>query len=339
MKREEDIGQERFEDEGLLFLSLRPKNLSDYIGQKEMIGNLAISLEAAKVRGEPLDHIVFYGPPGLGKTTLAHIIAYEMGVKITTTSGPSLERAGDLVGILTNLQEGDILFIDEIHRLPRVVEEFLYPAMEDFRIDFVIDKGPYAKTINFNLKHFTLIGATTRAGLITAPLRERFGIFYHLDFYEDEDLAEIIKRSSKILDIEIDDKGAFEIGRRSRGTPRIANRLLKRVRDYAQIQAEGVITEEVAISALKTLKIDELGLSQTDRRLLEVIIIHYDGGPVGINALAATMHEESETIVEMVEPYLLKIGFLKRTSRGRVASKHAYFHLGFAQESDIQKKS
>lgn len=327
--REKIISQKRFEDESLLFLSLRPARLKDYIGQRAVIKNLAISLEAAKSRGEPIEHILLYGPPGLGKTTLAHIIAHEMGAKITTTSGPGLERAGDLVGILTNLEEGDILFIDEIHRLPRIVEEFLYPAMEDFRIDFVIDKGPYAKTINFNLNHFTLIGATTRAGLITAPLRERFGIFYHLDFYEDEDLVKIINRSCEILEIKIADEGALEIGRRSRGTPRIANRLLKRVRDYAQIKADGVITREVATSALQSLGIDELGLDQTDRKLLETIIIHYEGGPVGIQALSAILHEEKETIIDMIEPYLLKAGLLRRTPRGRAATKLAYSHLGF----------
>lgn len=333
MSKEQIISQEKLEDEGLLFLSLRPPRLKDYIGQKEVIKSLTISIEAAKNRGEPIEHILLYGPPGLGKTTLAHIIAHEMEGKITVTSGPSLERAGDLVGILTNLEQGDILFIDEIHRLPRVVEEFLYPAMEDFRIDFVIDKGPYAKTINFNLKQFTLIGATTRAGLITAPLRERFGIFYHLDFYEAKDLIKVIERSCEILDIKIDNEGAYEIAQRSRGTPRIANRLLKRVRDYAQVKADGNITREVAISALQSLAIDEMGLDRTDRKLLETTITHYDGGPVGIQALAAVLHEEPETIIDMIEPYLLKAGFLKRTSRGRVATKLAYSHLGLEKET------
>jgi Holliday junction DNA helicase RuvB len=273
------------------------------------------------------------GPPGLGKTTLAHIIASEMGGKIVATSGPAIERAGDLIGILTNLSNGDILFIDEIHRLSKVVEEFIYPAMENYQIDFVIDKGPYAKTIKFNLKHFTLVGATTRAGLLTAPLRGRFGIFYHLDFYEPEDLVKIIMRSSKLLNIKLDKDAALEIGKRSRGTPRVANRILRRVRDWAEVKADGAITKDVVDKALKSHGIDELGLDIIDRKVINVIYASYNGGPVGIESLASTLNEEPDTIVDVVEPYLLKIGYLKRTPRGRELTDLAYKHLGLKKET------
>lgn len=311
----------------VLNISLRPSALSEFIGQKEVVDNLKVSLEAARQRKEPLEHVLLCGPPGLGKTCLATIIAHEMGTKITATSGPAIERAGDLIGILTNLEAGDILFIDEIHRLSKVVEEFLYPAMENFQIDFVIDKGPYARTIKFNLKRFTLVGATTRSGLIGAPLRSRFGIIHHFDFYREEDLSSIVRRSASLLNIEINEAGAREISRRARGTPRIANRLLRRVRDYAQVKGHDGITCETAGQALFTLGIDEQGLDDIDRRVLKTIISHYQGGPVGIETLAATLNEEADTIVDTIEPYLLKAGFLKRTSRGREATLLARRHL------------
>jgi len=326
------LGQETDED-AIFNMSLRPRTVNDFVGQKEIIDNLLISIEAAKKREEPLEHVLFSGPPGLGKTTLAHIITNEMGAKITATSGPAIERAGDLIGILTNLQKGDVLFIDEIHRLSKVVEEFLYPAMESFQIDFVIDKGPYAKTIKFNLKHFTLIGATTRAGLLAAPLRGRFGIFYHLDFYEPQDLVKILKRSSQILKIKLDTESMLEIARRSRGTPRIANRLLRRVRDWAQVKAQGKINEEIVDKALSAQGIDKNGLDNLDRKVIEAIIDIFKGGPVGIEALAATLNEERDTIADIVEPYLLKIGFLKRTPRGRQVTALAYESLGSKRET------
>ena len=315
------------DEDVVLNISLRPSAFSEFIGQKDIVDNLKVSLTAAKQRQEPLEHILLCGPPGLGKTCLAYIIAHEMGAKITATSGPAIERAGDLIGILTNLEQGDILFIDEIHRLSKIVEEFLYPAMENYQIDFVIDKGPYARTIKFNLKTFTLVGATTRSGLIGAPLRSRFGIMHHFDFYKEEDLSTIIKRSAELLGIKIDDAGASEIARRSRGTPRIANRLLRRVRDYAQVKASNEITRDIADRALKNLGIDTLGLDDIDRRVLRTIISTYNGGPVGIETLAATLNEEADTIIDTIEPYLLKAGFLKRTSRGREATKLAYQHF------------
>ena len=308
--------------------SIRPGTIDEYIGQERVIENLRISIKAAMMRQEPLDHVLFYGPPGLGKTTLAKIIANEMGGKIISSSGPALEKAHDLVGILTNLGQGDIMFIDEIHRLNRVVEEFLYPAMEDFQIDFVIDKGPYAKTIKLDLKHFTLVGATTRKGLITAPLRDRFGIHHHLDFYTVEELEKIVFRASRILNVHIDDEGAREIARRSRGTPRIANRLLHRVRDYAQVKASGKITKDIADESLKLQGVDKMGLDMLDRAFLGVIIDVYNGGPVGIEAIAATLNEEKDTLEDTVEPFLLKIGFLLRTPSGRRASQMSYEHLG-----------
>lgn len=315
------------DEETVLNISLRPQKFEDFIGQEKVIENLKISLSAACKRDEVLEHIIFSGPPGLGKTTLAHIIGCELGSKITATSGPAIERAGDLIGILTNLGRGDILFIDEIHRVSKVVEEFLYPAMENFQIDFVIDKGPYAKTIKFNLKPFTLIGATTRTGLLSAPMRGRFGMMYHLDFYEPEDLISIIKRSTSILNVDMDEEGALEIARRSRGTPRIANRLLRRVRDYAEVKKDGRITMEVADEALWLQGIDKEGLDNMDRKILKTIIEVYKGGPVGIEALAATLNEEKDTISDVIEPFLLKIGMIKRSPRGRLVTEKSYQHL------------
>ncbi|MDD5730613.1 MAG: Holliday junction branch migration DNA helicase RuvB [Candidatus Omnitrophica bacterium] len=328
-------GQETEEDV-VLNLSLRPSKLSEFIGQKEIVDNMKVCLSAAKQRKEPLEHLLLSGPPGLGKTCLAHIIANEMHSKVTATSGPAIERAGDLIGILTNLEKGDILFIDEIHRLSKVVEEFLYPAMEDFQIDFIIDKGPYAKTIKFRLKPFTLVGATTRSGLLSAPLRSRFGIFYHLDFYKYEDLAEVIRRSAKLLSVEIDKDASLEIARRARGTPRIANRLLRRIRDYAQVEGIKKITLESASKTLDELGIDKAGFDDLDRRVMKVILNTFDGGPVGVEALAASLNEEVDTIVDTVEPYLLKTGYLKRTSRGRLATKIAFEHFGLNYNKEKQ---
>ncbi|MGB4521287.1 MAG: Holliday junction branch migration DNA helicase RuvB [Candidatus Omnitrophota bacterium] len=320
--------EQETEEDVVLNLSLRPKKLSEFIGQKELVDNLKVCLTAAKQRKEPLEHVLLSGPPGLGKTSLSHIIAHEMGAKITATSGPAIERAGDLIGILTNLEKDDILFIDEIHRLSKVVEEFLYPAMENFQIDFVIDKGQFARTIKFNLKAFTLIGATTRSGLLAAPLRGRFGIFYHLDFYNIDDLSKIIKHSAKTLGIDIDNDAASEIAGRSRGTPRVANRLLRRIRDYAQVKNINKINIEISTKSLDELGIDKAGLDQIDRKALKAIIETYDGGPVGVESLAATLNEEVDTIVDTIEPFLLKAGYLKRTSRGRVATKIAFEHFG-----------
>ncbi|MFA5088414.1 MAG: Holliday junction branch migration DNA helicase RuvB [Candidatus Omnitrophota bacterium] len=321
------LNQETEEDQ-VVSLSLRPTRIEDFIGQKDLMESLRVSIQAAKQRGEPLEHMLFSGPPGLGKTSLAYIVSHEMGARITITSGPAIDRAGDLIGILTNLEQSDVLFIDEIHRLSKVVEEFLYPAMENFKIDFIVDKGPYAKTINFNLKPFTLIGATTRSGLLASPLRDRFGIFHHLDFYAAEDLRQIILSSSRKLNVLIDDDAAFEIARRSRGTPRIANRLLRRVRDYNQVKTRNSrISKETVLQAMATLGIDEFGLDDMDIRILRVIDEHYHGGPVGVESLAATLNEEVDTIVDVVEPYLLKSGFLKRTSRGREITESARRHI------------
>jgi len=308
--------------------TLRPPTLDEYVGQKKVKDKLSIALQAAKQRSEPLEHILFYGPPGLGKTTLAYIIANAMGSKITTTSGPALERTGDLMGILTNLGVGDILFIDEIHRLPINIEEFLYPAMEDFKVDFVVDKGMFAKTINVPLKKFTLAGATTRAGSLSAPLRNRFGLFFHLDFYDVDDLRQIVRRSARILGTQLEETAATEIAGRARGTPRIANRLLRRVRDFAEVKAGGGITPAVARDALKLEGVDELGLDDLDRNFLATIIRIYDGGPVGVEALSATLNEEVDTLVDMVEPFLLQQGFISRTKSGRKANEAAYSHLG-----------
>ena len=315
------------QDEEAFNQTLRPPSLEQYVGQRKTVEKLSIALQAARQRSESAEHTLLYGPPGLGKTTLAHIIANVMGAKIVTTSGPALERTGDLMGILTNLGEGDILFIDEIHRLPANIEEFLYPAMEDFKVDFVVDKGMFAKTINVPLKKFTLVGATTRAGSLSAPLRNRFGLFFHLEFYPVEDLKKIVLRSAQILEVPIDDEGASEIARRSRGTPRIANRLLRRVRDYADVKADGKITPELAQQALKLEGVDEQGLDDLDRRFLSTIISLYKGGPVGVEAMAATLNEEVDTLVDMVEPYLLQLGFVSRTRSGRMANEPAYRHL------------
>jgi len=315
------------EDEQLL-RSLRPRTLGECIGQARVIEGLRISIDAARGRSETLDHILLYGPPGLGKTTLANIVANEMGVQVVTTSGPALERGGDLMGILTNLSPGDVLFIDEIHRLSRAIEELLYPAMEDFCVNFVIDKGPHARTLRYQLRPFTLVGATTRAGLLSSPLRERFGIYHHLDFFTVEELTRIVVRSARILGVEIATSGAEEIARRSRGTPRIANRLLRRVRDYAQVRADGAVTLEVAQAALEFEGVDGLGLDGLDRDLLRTLIRVYGGGPAGVEALAASLHEDTETLEEVVEPFLLKAGLIARTPAGRRATAQAYAHLG-----------
>ena len=312
--------------------SLRPLSLKEYIGQEKAKEHLRIYIDAAKARGESLDHVLFYGPPGLGKTTLAGIIANEMGVNMQVTSGPAIEKPGEMAAILNNLQEGDVLFIDEIHRLNRQVEEVLYPAMEDFAIDIMIGKGATARSIRLDLPHFTLVGATTRAGLLTAPLRDRFGVVHHLEFYTPEELQTIIERSAHVLGVEIDSKGAYAMARRSRGTPRLANRLLKRVRDFAQVKYDGVITEEVANFALDLLDVDKYGLEQLDRTILLTIIEKFSGGPVGLDTLSAAIGEDSGTLEDVYEPYLIKNGFLNRTPKGRVATDFAYRHLGIPKE-------
>ncbi len=323
------------DDEVSEFVTLRPKVLDEYIGQGEIRETLGITIQAALKRREPPDHMLFHGPPGLGKTTLAHIVAEEMGGNITTSSGPALERGGDLLGILTHLEEGDVLFIDEIHRLPKVVEEFLYPAMEDFAVDFVFDKGVHARSHRYRLERFVLIGATTRAGLLSAPLRERFGIFRTLDFYSNTDLIEIAKRSAALLEVPIDVDGAYEVARRSRGTPRVVNRLLKRIRDFAQVRGSGVIDKKTVAAALELEGVDKQGLNRLDRKYLKTIIDFYKGGPVGIEAIAATLQEESDTLVDIVEPYLLNTGLLTRTSAGRKVTEKAYRHLGLATQAGL----
>ncbi len=328
------VAPEFVADDADVEISLRPKTLNEYIGQDKVKENLSIYIKAALMRKESLDHVLLYGPPGLGKTTLSGIIAREMGVNCRVTSGPAIEKQGDLVAILTNLNEGDVLFIDEIHRLSRSVEEILYPAMEDFSVDIIIGKGPSARSIRLDLPHFTLVGATTRSGQLTAPLRDRFGVLLRLELYTPEQLAEIIERSAGILGIEIDNNGALEIASRSRGTPRIANRLLKRVRDIAQIEFDGVINEEVSRAALDRFEIDELGLDDFDRRMLSTIINVYNGGPVGLDTLAAALGEESITIEDVYEPYLMQIGFLSRTTRGRCVTGLAYEHLGIKNTTD-----
>ena len=308
--------------------SLRPKTLSHYVGQQALKDNLEISIKAAKHRGEPLDHVLLYGPPGLGKTTLANILATEMGVRIKTTSGPAIERAGDMVAILTQLQKDEILFIDEVHRLSRVVEEVLYPAMEDLFVSWVVDKGLKARSMNLSLRPFTLIGATTRYGMVSSPLRDRFGSVHRLEFYDEESMSTIVERSASILGIEAKSDGIFHIAKRSRGTPRIANRLLRRVRDYAQVVADNVITADVANEALSKLGVDSLGLDNIDRKMLSSIVEKFSGGPVGIDTVAASINEDSDTLEEVYEPFLIQLGFLDRTSRGRVATPLAYEHLG-----------
>ncbi len=327
MTDERILTQESQPEDQVLDLSLRPSTLNEFIGQSKLKDNLNIFIEAARQRKEPLDHCLFFGPPGLGKTTLAYIIAKDMGANIKTTSGPVLERPGDLAGVLTNLEEGDVLFIDEIHRISHVVEEFLYPAMEDYCIDIMIDKGPNARSVKINVPRFTLVGATTRSGLLTAPLRSRFGIVEHLNYYEEVELAQIIRRSSRILKIEMDPSGEKEIAKRSRGTPRIANRLLRRVRDFAQVKATGKITAQVADAALKMLNVDHEGLDLMDQRILEYIMVECDGGPIGISSLAVGIGEDPETLEEIYEPYLIQKGFLKRTASGRMLTRKAFEHF------------
>lgn len=309
-------------------ISLRPDTLEEYVGQQEMKKNLAVFIEAARARSEALDHVLFHGSPGLGKTSLAHIIANELGVKIKSTSGPVIEKAGDLAAILTSLEPRDVLFIDEIHRLNHVVEEILYPAMEDFELDIIIGQGPSARTMKIPLPPFTLTGATTRAGLLTPPLRDRFGVVLRLEFYRPEDLKMIVQRSARLLDIPIKEDGAFEIARRSRGTPRVANRLLRRVRDFAEVKADGVITREVASHALSMLEVDEEGLDRMDRHILTTIIEKFDGGPIGLSSLSAAVSEEKDTLEDVYEPFLIQQGYIKRTPQGRVATRRAYLHFG-----------
>lgn len=322
-------------DEEPDILSLRPQRLPEYIGQAEVVETLTIAIEAAQKRQEPIDHVLFHGPPGLGKTTLAHIIANEMQTNLTTTSGPALEKGGDLIGLLTHLEEGDILFVDEIHRTPKVVEEFLYPAMEDFAVDFVFDKGIHARSHRYRLNRFTLVGATTRMGLLSSPLRDRFGLFRNLDFYDEPELVKIALRSAELLEVGIDQQAAGELSRRSRGTPRIVNRLLKRVRDYAQVKGDGFITRDMVESALALEGVDIAGLTRLDHKYLRTIIEFYNGGPVGIDAIAATLQEETDTLVDVVEPYLLKTGFVVRTASGRRASEAAYKHLGYSVQGKL----
>ena len=318
--------------------ALRPEKLNDLIGQDQVKENLSILIDAARKRGEALDHVLFYGPPGLGKTTLAHVLANEMGVNVKVTAGPVIERAGDLAAILTNLRAGDVLFIDEVHRLGRAVEEVLYPAMEDFALDIVIGKGPSARSIRLKLPRFTIVGATTRLALVTAPLRARFGAVYRLDYYDLNAMQSIVTRAARMLKVEAEQEGIIEMARRARGTPRVALRLLRRVRDFAQVRADGIITKDVAKEALDLLQVDPLGLDDVDRRVLKTIIEKYNGGPVGLNTIPASISEEQDTIMDVVEPYLLQLGFLDRTPQGRVATKSAYEHLGFEWREEGQPR-
>ena len=326
------------EGDSTLDTSLRPRRLADFIGQRRLKENLEIAIQAARQRQESLDHLLLFGPPGLGKTTLSHIVALEMEVSIRVTSGPAIERPGDLAAILTNLQEHDILFIDEVHRLPRAAEEVLYSAMEDFALDVVLGRGPGARSVRLALRPFTLIGATTRFAMLTPPLRERFGAVYRLDFYEEEEIGTIIRRSAALLGVDTEEAGSMEIARRARGTPRVANRLLRRVRDFAQVKANGVITDDVARMALAQLDVDGLGLDEVDHKLLHTIIEKFDGGPVGLDTIAASISEEADTIMDVYEPYLMQVGFLQRTSRGRVATRHAYAHLGLQMPQRLQQQ-
>ena len=323
--------------ESALLWSLRPRILDEYIGQKAVVENLRIAIAAARGREEPLDHVLFHGPPGLGKTTLAHIISQEMGAPIMHTSGPALEKPGDIVGLLSNLERGEVIFIDEVHRLSHTVEEYLYSAMEDFSVDLVTGQGPKARSLRYRLEHFTLIGATTRAGLLSAPLRDRFGIVSHLDFYSDEELAQVAMRSARLLETAIDNEAALELARRARGTPRVVNRLLRRVRDYAEVQGDGRITQEVADAALSREGVDSRGLDRMDRAYLTTMLEQYQGGPVGLEAIAATLNEESGLLSDVVEPFLLKIGFVQRTPSGRRATDTAREHLGYPPRTDQQR--
>ncbi len=326
-----DIGTE----DSLLEPKLRPSSFEGYLGQEKVKSNMRVYIEAAKLRKEPLDHVLLYGPPGLGKTTLSNIIAKEMGVRIKTTSGPAIERAGDMAAILNELSEGDILFVDEIHRLNRMIEEILYPAMEDFVLDIVIGKGPGAKSIRLDLPRFTLVGATTRIGLLTAPLRDRFGVIQRLEPYTPQELAQIITQSAKVLDVSIDEPAALELGRRSRGTPRIANRLLKRIRDFAQVMFDGVITEDIAKKSLDMLEVDKMGLDLIDRKMLLAIYEKFDGGPVGLETLAVSINEDPETIEDVYEPYLIQLGYIQRTPRGRQLTQLGYAHFGLQQQLSL----